>query len=243
VEYNIDMEEEIGVASRPSRQSKGWLVIFADMVALVLTFFVLLFSMSSVKVDKWKNAIDALSQSLNPTRIEVVATPTARHNIASVFLKRAINLDYLTSVLEETVSADAALAETKIVRMEDFMIVMLPGDLLFAPGRAVLSDKAHQALFSLGGVLRNVDNEVMVNGHSDPVRPASGKKNTNWDLSLSRAVVVANALRQAGYTQEIVASGYADARYRELPDLPERERRVLGRRVDILIMPTVAGDR
>ena len=239
----MDMEDEIGVASQAPQQSKAWLVIFTDMVSLVLAFFVLLFSMSSVKVDEWKNMIDALSQSLNPTRIEVVATPTARHNIASIFLKRAINLDYLTSVLEETVSADAALAETKIVRMEDFMIVMLPGDLLFAPGRAVLSDKARQALFSLGGVLRNVDNEVMVNGYSDPVRPASGEHDTNWDLSLSRAAAVANALRRAGYTEEIVASGYADTRYAELPDLPEAERRSLGRRVDILIMPTVGGDR
>ena len=144
---------------------------------------------------------------------------------------------------KETVSADAALAETKVVRMEDFMIVMLPGDLLFAPGRAVLSDKARQTLFSLGGVLRNIDNEVVVNGHSDSIRPMGGEYDTNWDLSLSRAAVVANALRQAGYTQEIVASGFADTRYAELPDLPEAERAALGRRVDILIMPTVAGDR
>ena len=239
----MDMENETGVPSQAPQQSKAWLVTFTDMVSLVLTFFVLLFSMSSVKIDDWENMIDALSQSLNPTKVEVVATPTARHNIASVFLKRAINLDYLTSVLEETVGADVALAETKIVRMEDFMIVMLPGDLLFAPGRAVLTNEARQALFSLGGVLRNVDNEVMVNGHSDPVRPASGEFDTNWDLSLSRAVVVANALRRAGYNQDIVASGYADARYAELPDLPEAVRRSLGRRVDILIMPTVAGDR
>ena len=84
-------------------QSTAWLVTFADMVSLVLTFFVLLFSMSNVKVDKWENMIDALSQSLNPTRVEVVVTPTARHNIASVFFKRAINLDYLTSIFEETV--------------------------------------------------------------------------------------------------------------------------------------------
>jgi chemotaxis protein MotB len=239
----MDMEDESGGASQTPEQSKAWLVTFTDMVSLVLTFFVLLFSMSSVKVDKWEKIIDTLSQSLNPARVEVRARPTARHNIASVFLKRAINLDYLTSVLEETVGADAALAETNIVRMEDFMIVMFPGDLLFAPGRAILSDKGRQALFSLGGVLRNVDNEVMVNGHSDPARPASGEYNTGWDLSLSRAVVVANALRQAGYTQEIVASGYADARHAELPNLPEAVRRTLGRRVDILIMPTVAGDQ
>ena len=239
----MDMEDEHDVVSQAPRQNNSWLVTFTDMVLLVLTFFVLLFSMSSVKGDEWEKMIDALSQALNPTRVEDVAKPTARHNIATASLKRSTNLDYLSSVLEETVGADAALAETSIERMEDYMIVMLPGDLLFAPGRAVLSDKARQMLFSLGGVLRNVDNEVMVNGHSDPVRPAGGEYNTNWDLSLSRAVVVANAIRQAGYTQEIVASGYADARYAELPNMPEAARRALGRRVDILIMPTAAGER
>ena len=54
----MDMENETGVPSQAPQQSKAWLVTFTDMVSLVLTFFVLLFSMSSVKIDDWENMIE-----------------------------------------------------------------------------------------------------------------------------------------------------------------------------------------
>ena len=123
------MGEDVAIPQEASRaQGDDGIILFLGLYLLVPAFSVLLFSMSRVMIDRWENMIDALSRSLNPTTIEVVAPPTARHDTVSVFSKRAINLDYLTRVLEKTVSADAALADTRIARMEDFMIVMLPGD-------------------------------------------------------------------------------------------------------------------
>ena len=232
------MEWEPGSPSDPKR-GLAWMVIFTDLVSLMLTFFVLLFSMSNVQVDKWESLTEALSQSLNPTSIKAVDAATARFNIASIFRKRAIDLDYLSSILEEAVADDPMLAQSRIMRQQDRLIVALPGDLLFAPGRAVLSQDARQALFNLGGVLRNIGNQIGVNGHSDPNPPKSGEYASNWELSLARAIAVANSLQRSGYTEDIVSFGLADSRYEDLPDLPEEQRLSLGRRVDIVIMPTV----
>ena len=240
---DTDWQDPDEATPRPPQQGKAWLITFTDLVSLVLTFFVLLFSMSSVKVDEWDNMIDALSRTLNPEKVAPVISPSAEFNIGSLFRKRAVDLDYLAGVLEETVSAEAGLAKTRIIRLEDRMIIALSGDLLFATGRAVLSDEARQALFDLGGLLRNVDNELVVNGHSDPVPPSGGRYATNWELSLARSIAVANTLRRSGYTQDIVAHGYADSRFAELPDLPEAERRALARRVDVVVLPTVSGAR
>ena len=44
---------------RARRPSKAWMIIFTDLVSLMLTFFVMLFAMSNVKVDKWDSMIDA----------------------------------------------------------------------------------------------------------------------------------------------------------------------------------------
>jgi hypothetical protein len=52
-------------------------------------------------------------------------------------------------------------------------------------------------------------------------------------------VSVANTLRQSGYTESLSAFGYADGRFKYLPDFPDAERRALGRRVDIVVMPTI----
>ena len=226
-------------APQPTSQSRAWMITFTDLVSLMLTFFVMLFAMSTVKVDKWDDMIDALSRTLNPSKEKTITSASAQYNISSIFRKRAINLDYLAAVLEETIGGDPALTGSRIVRLDDRMIIALPGDLLFEPGRAVLSEAARGALFSLGGVLRNIDNQMTVNGHSDPKPPAGTDYATNWELSLARAIAVANSLRRAGYTEDITARGYADSRYPDLEYVAEEKRDSLARRVDIVILPIV----
>ncbi len=159
-------------------------------------------------------------------------------NIGTVFRKRSVNLDYLTAVLEEALADHPLLRGAQLLRLEDRLIIALPSDLLFPEGRANLSDRAEDALFNLGGVLRNIGNQIGVNGHSDPSPPMEEEYDSNWELSLARAIAVANSFKRSGYTEDIIAYGYSDSRYSQLPDLPEEERRQLGRRVDIMVMPT-----
>lgn len=220
--------------------NRGWMVIFTDLVSLMLTFFVLLFSMSSVQVDRWQEMVDALSRTLNPSREKVEPLPAAQHNIATLAFKRAVNLDYLGAVLDDLVRRDDILAHSRILGLEDRLIVVLSGDMVFDPGEAALSERGRQALFVLGGVLRNVGNQIGVNGYTDST-PPGGTYASNWELSLARAVTVANALKRSGYGEDIVAYGYADSRLSQLADMPAEQRSSLARRVDIVIFPT-AGD-
>ena len=219
-------------------ESQAWLVTFTDLVSLMLTFFVMLFAMSSVKIDRWKEMTDALSTSLNPQRTPSIVTNSAKFNIGTIFRRQAINLDYLDSILSEAMTRDPLLKKGTLMRLDDRLVFALPGDLLFKEGGAVMTDKAREAMFSLGGLLRNVGNTIGVNGHSDPSPPTGAAYASNWELSVARSVAVANALRRSGYTEEIIAYGFSDTRYGELPDMPDDQRRALARRVDIVILPT-----
>ncbi len=222
----------------PRHPSRAWLVTFTDLTALLLAIFVMLFAMSNIKADKWSDMVSALSQSLTPSSTEEVSSATAPFNIGTVFRKRSVNLDYLTAVLEEALADHPLMRGARLLRLEDRLIIALPGDLLFPEGRANLSDKAEDALFNLGGVLRNIGNQIGVNGHSDPSPPREEEFTSNWELSLARAIAVANSLKRSGYIEDIIAYGYSDSRYSQLPDLPDEQRRELGRRVDIMVMPT-----
>jgi len=234
-------EPGMGPVDEAQSPSRAWLVIFTDLVSLMLTFFVLLFSMSSVQIDRWKEMVDTLSQSLNPA-VEKATTPvSAQYNIATFFRKRAVNLDYLGSVLEDVMRRDPLLARSQFLRLEERLIIALPGDLLFAPGQAGLSDRAREAIFALGGILRNIGNQIVVNGHTDPGAAGTGSYPSSWELSLARATAVANSLRRSGYTEDITAYGYGDSRFAELPDVVAAERMALARRVDIVVLPTVGG--
>jgi chemotaxis protein MotB len=228
--------------STASDSSTGWswMVIFTDLISLMLTFFVLLFSMSNLQIDRWEHLIDVLSRTLSPSEERVEHVVSTRYNVGTFSRERAINLDYLASVLEESASQNAILARADLIRREDRLLIVFPGDILFPTDGAVLSGPARQALFVLGGVLRNVGNRIGVNGHADPRRLVGGGSfDSNWELSLARAVAVANLLKRVGYQKEISAYGYADSRYAELPDLPRAARMSLARRVDIVVFPTV----
>ena len=229
-----------GAGRSEDRGSRIWLITFTDLVALMLTFFVMFFAMSSVKVSEWKNIIDSLSQTLRPSDEQPVPAATSTFNIGTIFRKQAINLDYLSSVLNETVKGQPLLSAGQILRLEGRLIITLWGDLLFEEGGATLTDRGRRSLFMLGGVLQNIGNQVGVNGHSGPGLPAGSNYSSNWELSTAMAAA-ANAIKQSGYTDDIIAYGYADSRSAQLSDLPEGVDGALVRRIDIVIRPT-AGD-
>ncbi len=239
---NRQIQGEPSPGGRPGgRESRMWLITFTDLVALMLTFFVMLFSMSSVKISEWQNVIDSLSQTLRPTLEKTVPASTSSFNIGTIFRGRATNLDYLASVLGDVVDGDELLSLGRLMRLEDRLIIALPGNLLFETDGAALTERGRQALFVLGGVLRNIGNRIGVNDHSGPSRPAGGEYNSNWELSTARAASVANALRQSGYPDDITAFGYANSRTGPFSGLPETLRDSLSRRIEIVVRPDAGG--
>lgn len=213
--------------------SQAWMLTFTDLVSLMLTFFVLMFAMSHVKTGAWTSTVESLSRQLNPARTQPTVQPRADYNIASSFRRRAVDLDYLAAVLDQAVKADTLLAGGRVLRLEDQLVIALPGDLLFTPGETRLSQRAAEAVFRLGGVLRAIENQIVVQGFSDPDPAAAGA----WEEATGRAVAVANALRRTGYTDNILVYGYGDSRFHLLPDLPDAQRRAVARRVDIVVLP------
>ncbi|MBT7953798.1 MAG: OmpA family protein [Rhodospirillaceae bacterium] len=218
------------------KPSSVWLIIFTDLVALLLTFFVMLFSMSNVQIDRWKEMIDALSQTLNPAKETVKLIPASEYNISSIFRRRAINLDYLLAVFEAKVIRHEALKGSKLTLLEDRLVISLPGEILFSTGSAVLQDQAKGALFTLGGLLRNVENQLAVNGFSAETDFAAQEYTSNWELSLARSIAIGNAFRRAGYTEEILNFGYGDSRAPFLANATDEQRKTLSKRIDIVIM-------
>ncbi len=221
---------------RTEAATGAWYVTFTDIVCLMLTFFVMLYSMSTVTGEKWAQVMASMSQQPHSTNAPATSEPTARYNIATVFRKRAINLDYLHAVLRDGMAEVPQLAKARLHLLDDRLVISLPGDILFAPASAVLDARADQPLFTLGGVLSNLTNPVAVIGHSDRTAPGGAAYASNWELTIGRAAAVANVLRRAGYTRDISVHGAGDSRYDEVSALPADRRDAAARRVDIVIL-------
>ena len=214
-----------------------WLMTFADVTALMLTFFVMMFAMSNVETERWDAIISLLSTSERPS-VKDDPVPTATRNIATVKLESALPLDYLDRILAEKLSRDAVLADARVHRLDGRVVVSLPGGTLFAEGSADIVPQAREALFRLSGVIATIGNRVVIEGHTDPNPQSDKAYESKWSLTLARAVAVANALREAGYAKPVTVLGLADGRFGDLDTrLPEDRRLQLARRVDIVIHP------
>src|SRR3546814_7016732 len=94
----------------PEREEVGnpppWLLTFADVTALMLTFCVMMVGMSQGQSARWNSIVTLLSTSDNPRAVARPA-PQADANIGTVQLTPALPLDYLAHVLEEKLQHDA----------------------------------------------------------------------------------------------------------------------------------------
>lgn len=213
----------------------GWLVTFADLVALVLAFFVMMYATQRVEDGNWQAMIQSLSRSLKvePTALEA---PSASRNVALRTQPQAIELAYLEALLNNVRDSEPALAGIVMHRLEDRLIVALPGDLLFYPGRADPMAGAAERIAVLASLLRNVSNRVDVFGHTDPSPVAGHIFESNWELSLARAETVAALLRAAGYPRPVGAFGLADTRFEDLAAIGSPAAKLrLARRVDLVV--------
>ncbi len=230
-------------AHGPSQHTdRRWLITFADLMSLLLTFFVMLFAMSTVNEETWVLLSDTLSQRLNPARGYDENIKLTDRTVDTFASADGADLDYLYAVIAEKVRSDSLLRQATLQHLDDRIVITLPGDLLFTEDGTDVTGMARYALGLLGDALRHVENRIDVNGYTDPRSLAGDGPASEWRLSINQALVVADALRRAGYSQEIVIMGRADPLFESLPaSAPGSGPHAAVRRVDVVIRDTYAG--
>lgn len=211
-----------------------WLLTYADLITLLLGLFVILYAMSKVDAEKYSQMISALSGVFGGPKPSVVAgnagivnTPVAmlrseREHI-ELELKRALQLNLPKGLV--TISND-----------ERGVTVHILEELLFASGSAEFKLTSFAMLDSLAGVLKKLDNDLRVEGHTDDVPIHTALFPSNWHLSVTRAM-------NAGYyliekhridPERVSVVGYSE--YKPLVPNTSPENRARNRRVDIVII-------
>jgi chemotaxis protein MotB len=221
-----------------TRPKNAWMLTFADLLSLILTFFVLMYAMSSLEEVRWKQITSSLSQRLNPNQVGKTVTPTEQLSITKIDVPQAKDLQYLYTIITEKFASNEVSAKILKARlMEDELILSLPADVAFNPGTDTLAPQAKDLVGFLGDVVGTIGNHIDVVGHADP-NPIKegGAFPSNWELSLSRAMVVADMLKYHGYMYKINVFGRASSTLENLSgEVPEAERYQYLRRVDIVI--------
>jgi chemotaxis protein MotB len=219
-----------------------WLVTFTDLIALLLTFFVMIFATHKIDRQPWQALRESLNKTLSPNNSVATERTLAERNVRPLSPEYAFDLGYLESILRLKIETESALAGILLQRFDDRLILILPTELLFRPGSAVPTPEAGGIMLALGTVLGHIGNRVTVHGHTDPMPLRESRLRSNWELSIARAATIANELRRTGYRREVDAIGFADTRFGDVAaQASVKGRLASARRVDIIIHPIKGG--
>ena len=213
-----------------------WLLTFIDLISLLLAFFIMMFSMSTIKMSAW----DVFKGSLdNEKRLEASSIENYKNStpLDHRSTRYGLNLGYLRSILESSLKKEKVFENVVFSYDSNNLIISLPTILIFKKGEVDLSDSGSKALSLIAETLSNFNNDISLVGHSDPTPMAAGAKyKNNWTLSLSRAYSVAQALKSAGYRKNLKILSFADTKFkRNSLTTPIKLEHQLARRVDVMI--------
>ncbi len=222
----------------------GWLAAFGDLMSLLLCFFVLLLSMSTMDAKKIQEAIGSLAGALSVleggTKTEISrerqqqATPIetseeTSNRVVTTQLKKAIT--EINEMLKTSGGPEIQLEEA-----EDGFIIRLPDGLLFKPGSAVIQNEdALLFLKRIALIVKKLPEKLHVRarGHTDINPPDSTSPyKDNWELSTARAVsVVKELIKNSVDPKKISAAGKAE--FDPIASNATEEGRAKNRRVDL----------
>jgi chemotaxis protein MotB len=217
------------------KDPNSWAITFGDMMSLLLTFFVLIVSFSSLQESKFAQAAASLKQAFG-----VLARPESVIELNEPVVPNHAPREPAPEFLYEVRSVQQAFISENLAQQvevevrEDGAVFRLTAPFLFASGEADLREQAWPALDHLLTLFRKFPGEVLVEGHTDDVPISSPRFPSNWELSAARAVAVARYFQGNGLpASRLAATGYGE--YRPLASNDDASGRARNRRVEILL--------
>lgn len=210
-------------AKRQAEENPLWLVVLCDLMTNLMLFFLVMYSftLQNPKTrSQWLRAFEASQLVDQQSKADDVVRDFKEREAAGAL----VGLVKDSSLRD---SADIEVTERAIrVRLRD--------RLMFPTAQAGLNPQASAGLIRLAAVLKQIPNEVLVEGHTDDVPVVSGPYKTNWELSVARASSVIELLIAQGVApSRLVAAGYGP--YHPVA-ANDRAGRPLNRRVEVVIL-------
>jgi len=234
---------------REQEESSGWELTLADMMTLLMTFFVVIVSISVVDAERFQQVSAVLHEGLDKATIVALKEKAEAPPPVAVQteIRRRVKDDTRTldEVMEDLEVKLANESAVDLVRRGDAVAVDLKGSVLFALGTAELTPAAVYLLDKAAQALWGAPYDFVVEGHSDNLPIKTEKFPSNWELSAARAASVVRFLIDRGFDPDrLSAVGLADTE----PLAPNTdlygngivENQIRNRRVVILVTPRKA---
>lgn len=240
--------------------AERYLLTYADLMNLLLIFFIILYSMSQVDAQKFdqlsgsfKSAfgdfapgalIDnggggpSLQTPLNPSDLQTPEPTSTSGNGTGSAEERSEK--EIKDQVERLITDQNLQGNLKVSLEERGVVISITANLLFKSGSAQIENDSLSVLDKIGTILLQVPgNHIRIEGHTDNDPIMTSSYPSNWELSSSRATNVLRYLVDKSGIKPTVISSVGYGEYR--PSVPNNSEynKAINRRVDIVIIRSI----
>lgn len=230
----------------------AWLATYGDMITLILVFFILLYSMSTIDQEKFRLLVKAFTA--DPNTLDQIAmeesiatdgfpdyneaTGETEQQEEGTTETEADDMEKLYEMMKEYVEENELEEAVQIIKTDDAVFVRFMSDLFFEANRSVLLADARPILEEMGQALQEVNSatgSIRIVGHTAEASSAANPVD-NRTLSSDRANAVLKFLENnyAGIDPRKLSS-MGLGMYHPIAANDSEENRKKNRRVEVLI--------
>jgi len=200
-----------------------WLATFADLMSLLMCFFVLLLSFSEMDIQKYKQVAGSMNDAFGIQRdIPADEIPKGTSIIAQEFSPGKPDPTIMEVIKQQTVEDPSNYLDTvqpispevselldkargelseeieqkllEVLAYNNGVMIRIQEQNSFKSGSATIDSAFEGVLDKIISLLNKVDGEIIVAGHSDNVPISTARFPSNWVLSSARASSVVHYL-------------------------------------------------
>ncbi len=166
----------------------AWMATYSDMVTLLLTFFVLLLSMSNINPGKFQQTAAGLRLAFGGSPPSVLMGGRSINKEPLISAKKGVYRELIKLMADPKYKGKITVKETK-----EGILVTLQDMVFFNPGSAKLTKQAKEILKKIGVIIiEHTANKLVIYGYTDDTPlPATSIYASNWHLGAARAASVA----------------------------------------------------
>jgi len=197
----------------PPPGAPAWMATFGDLMSLLLCFFILIVSFSSIQEVEFQKAMGSLQGALGvlPYNSSTIALTDLQQQKLSYHQLAVVRpeLDNFNAFLDESDLSD----EVNAVELPESIKFTLKDDIVFGSGQSRVKVGIYPVLRKILDFSKKLSGRLRIEGHTDNVPIRTRNFPSNWELSSSRAVNVLHYFENMGMpSNKLSCIGYADTR-------------------------------
>jgi chemotaxis protein MotB len=198
-------------------------------MTLLLGLFIILYAISNIDLEKYEN-MSATMGNIFGSKADIVGI----EKTGNIF-----NMEPITELKDKVVQLVDEFDYENSIKVEENergVVIRILDDILFGSGSSELGYESRNVLQQIASIIRNVPNDIRIEGHTDNIPISTNQYPSNWHLSVNRALSTAYYLIN---TEKITPDKVSIVGYSEYQPVESNESpdgRALNRRVDIVII-------